>query len=223
MEKIKFKIGLIEAIVIVIVMAVLVNLYFSLLHATRVKDCESNLRRLSTYTTMYAWENRNLMPGLLDPKSKKYNGWVTKILPYTQFSDSKEVYSKTFYCLESKSRFDFSISYGYNAALIQSDGTGIDEKTILKPNHVGVLCDAEPTPNEGGIIGTITGQSSKFSVKTVKPVGRHSGGIIVGYADGHSAFVSVKYDENDKENGVNKAFYRAVELGYIKKAGTKGR
>jgi prepilin-type processing-associated H-X9-DG protein len=54
-------------------------------------------------------------------------------------------------------------------------------------------------------------------------VSRHSGGIIIGYADGHSAFISKKYDENDKENEVNKAFYRAVELGYIKKAGTKGR
>jgi len=183
----------------------------------------SNLRQLSMISTIYAQDNKNLMPGLLDPKSKKYNGWVMKLLPYTQSSGSKEVYNETFYCYESNSELEIPISYGYNAALIQSDGTGINEKMILKPNHVGVLCDAEPTPNEGGIIGTITGKSDKFSVKTVKPVSRHSGGIIIGYADGHSAFVSEKYDENNPNQEVNKAFYRAVELGYIKKADTEGR
>jgi hypothetical protein len=41
--------------------------------------------------------------------------------------------------------------------------------------------------------------------------------------DGHASSVIGKYDKNDKENGVNKAFYRAVELGYIKTSATKGR
>ena len=51
----------------------------------------------------------------------------------------------------------------------------------------------------------------------MNPVGRHEGCVVAGYADGHASAVSKKYVHNDSENEVNKAFYRAVKLGYIKK------
>jgi hypothetical protein len=119
------------------------------------------------------------------------------------------------------------VSYGYNAALIKSDRMGINEEDIINPTKVGIVCDAGPLSfdnNKGGIIGSKSILNNiNATYLMVKPVGRHYiGYVAVGYADGHAQLINEVYNENDMESKVNKAFYRAIELGYIKKA-TGGR
>lgn len=137
-------------------------------------------------------------------------------------SDPDDNNMKMFFCPESKGEINVSICYGYNAGLLQPDGLGINEKMILQPTQLGVICDADMQQNTGGIVG----DANKFTQFTVCPVGRHYKGVVVGYADGHAALVyeknNLEYNINNPEDKVNKAFYRAVELGYIKKAVQKG-
>jgi hypothetical protein len=226
----KIKMGILEIAVTLLVLGILFAMVYPIWHkynsrrqSSMYKGCLSNLRMLSRTVSMYTQDNNYRLPGLYDEKSKKDVGWVKKMLPYIKGGTDVATTFDVLYCPESKSKLEFPVCYGYNALLIQSDGMGINEKDILKPNKVGLLCDSETLNNEGGIISNSAILNSNFSELNVKPVTRHFGYHIIGYADGHSQGVDEMNDEKETANGVNCSFYRAVELGYIKKAGTKGR
>jgi prepilin-type processing-associated H-X9-DG protein len=144
------------------------------------------------------------------------------------------------FCPETLSDIEMPISYGYNACLLKSDGTGVNEAAIKQPTQVGVLCDVNPgvpmkamsdtTPTTttifggGGIVG---GYSLLFSAvpNTYKmasklsatPVGRHMGSVVVGYADGHAASVPDvnNFNVKDSLSGVVRAFYMCPALGLV--------
>ncbi|MEI6520826.1 MAG: hypothetical protein WCO98_12425 [bacterium] len=184
--------------------------------------CTSNLRQLAMAAEMYSQDNKNRLPGLYKRQadntvSTNYTGWVSDVDTYAK-GGADVIIDDMFHCPDIDKNMKKYVSYGYNAALLLPNGAGIDKKIITIPAKVGLLCDSEPMLNielQGGIIGSY--KNNLKSQLSVKPVGRHKGHVVVGYADGHSAAVSENYDENDKENVVNKAFYRADELGYIKK------
>jgi prepilin-type processing-associated H-X9-DG protein len=191
----------------------------------RNTGCTANLRQLAMEISMYSQDNNGRLPGLYKcgkngKASNNYTGWLANIYPYIKGSNdmTKTKLQEKFCCPDIDKKMKKYVSYGYNAALLQPDGLGILEKRIVSPKETGFICDSDPMQIleiQGGIIGnSFTG--TMVPMMTVKPVGRHTGGVIIGYADGHVQIVPDRYDENDKENGVNKAFYRAVELGYIK-------
>lgn len=193
---------------------------------SRRTTCVSNIRQLSMAVFIHA-EDYGVMPGIVND-GKEYVGWAYILLPYINSNSDVTKPMELFFCPEIKSEVTTPVSYGYNSALLQPNGKGIKSKKIIKPELIGVICDAElltGSETQGGIIGD---KAQKFSVKNknasklfVKPVGRHIVkkvvSVVVGYADGHAKAVEGNYIDSDKENGVNKAFYRAVELGYIKK------
>jgi hypothetical protein len=236
MKKVLIGKGLIEIVIIFIVLVLIASLIIpTSIVVSRAKvrrtTCTSNLRHIAIAATMYAQDYNNKLLGLNDKKSKKYIGWVKNVQPYIRGGYDVNTPIELFYCPETKSKGDVHhVSYGYNAALLKTNGMGIDVGMINHPEKTGIVCDAEPMQDEGGLIGgaDITVIGIKASKLMVKPVSRHpitkgNKVTIIGYVDGHASSVIGKYNENDKENGVNKAFYRAVELGYIKKTGTKGR
>jgi len=107
------------------------------------------------------------------------------------------------------------ISYGYSGLLIRADSSGVTEKDIVAPTEVGVICDARPSrlyPN-GGFIGG--GGLQPESTTAVTPEPHHSGGTVVGYADGHATYVPNGYDPRDISNGVTRAFDMAGVLGLV--------
>ncbi len=118
-----------------------------------------------------------------------------------------------FICPRAKS--DKVMSYGYNGLLIRADGNGVKEKDITAPTEVGVVCDADhgrPYPN-GGFVGG--GGLQANSIMAMNPAPRHSGGTVVGYADGHAIYISNGYNPKDLSDGVTRAFDMAGALGYI--------
>jgi hypothetical protein len=230
MEKKKFKITWVEIVVTSFVVLILVSVLFPILTHYRPKrrctTCTSNLRQLAMAATMYTEDHTKRVPGLLNEKSKKYEGWVRQLMPYVKGGTDYYVSCEMFFCPSlygTPANDDIPVTYAYNAALLMPDGMGIKQKDILRPEKTGMLCDGEVLQldkYQGGIIGF----NNKGNMNLiVNPLGRHEGIVVVGYADGHASGVSGKYVHNDKENGVNKAFYRAIELGYIKKAKIGGR
>jgi prepilin-type processing-associated H-X9-DG protein len=223
-----FGVTVIEVLVVVMAVVIIASIFYPLGHhhspgKAKQTTCTSNQRQIAMAAIMYTQDNAGRWPGVYDLKSKKYTGWVKNILPYIK-SDPDDNNMKMFFCPEAKGELNVSICYGYNAALLQSEGLGINEKMILQPTQLGVICDADLRQNAGGIVG----DANKFMQLTVYPVGRHNNKcVVIGYADGHAAIFyeknNLEYNINNQEDKVNKAFYRAVELGYIKKAGTKGR
>ncbi len=224
MKKVLIGKGLIEIAVLVIILTVLIYLLSNIFGTASAKPrqatCVSHLHLITMAVMEYMQDNNNYFPGICD-KNKKYVGWVENVKPYIAYGTDVTRKMEQFLCPEEKNRE--SVSYGVNSAILQANGMGIKGNLILKPNCVGLICDAEPInlgKNQGGIIGsiTITGIGDKAGNLFVKPVSRHHIGTddtatIVGFVDGHIKSTSNK----DDKNGVNKAFYRAVELGYIKK------
>jgi prepilin-type processing-associated H-X9-DG protein len=224
MEKRKFKLTWVEISVTAVALILLTVLLLPFIRGPQRKmrctTCTSILRQLAMAATMYADDHTKRVPGLLNEKSKKYEGWVRQLLPYVRGGTDYSIPGGMFVCTSldgTPAIDDYPVTYAYNAALLMPDGMGIKQKDIMRPEKTGMLCDSEILQidkYQGGIIGFNNKGNTNL---IVNPLGRHEGYVVVGYADGHAGAVEGKYIYNDKENGVNKAFYRAVELGYIKK------
>jgi prepilin-type processing-associated H-X9-DG protein len=204
-------------------------------------QCTSNLRQLAMAATMYCQDNKNLLPGLYKRLnngtfSPTYTGWVGDVITYVKGGTDVTTPTEMMICDElPKSDKKQSISYGYNACLLNADGTGINESNIKQPTQVGVLCDATPgipfpaimanekgvTYGGGGIIGGYSlifsgkpGEEQMGSKLAVLPEARHMGSVTIGYADGH-AQRTPDYVPNDSIGGVTRAFYMCTALGLV--------
>ena len=161
--------------------------------------CMSNARELAVATQMYDQDNNGSFPDM---------HWAGELRMYIGNNPS------TFHCPNDKSS-KTNISYGYNGLLLCADGNGVKEKDITSPTEVGVFCEAGPSrlyPN-GGIVGG--GALQPESTIAVTPMPRHSGGTVVGYADGHAAYIPNGYNPKDISNGVTRAFDMAGALGFV--------
>ncbi len=242
----KTGISCLEALIIIVVIIFLVLLLGPLLYRdgrprSPQTTCTSNLRQLSMAVTMYSQDNKNQLPGLYKRLnngtfSTTYTGWAGDVITYFKTGTDIITPNETMNCPEMKdSKIEMPISYGYNACLLNANGTGIKEDDIKQATQVGVLCDALPgipfpaiTADEKGITygggGIIGGSSLIFSGKpgaeqmgsklAVSPDGRHMGSVIVGYADGHASAVP-DYVPNDSLGGVSRAFYMCTALGLV--------
>lgn len=212
-------------------------------NGARQTTCTSNLRQLSMAVTMYSQDNKLRLPGLYKrlangSLSPTYTGWAGDIITYIKGGTDVITSSEMMFCPEMISDLEMPICYGYNASLLNADGTGVSEKAIKQPTQVGLLCDVNPgipfpavTSSEKGNIygggGIVGGASMIFSnvaaseamgaKLAVTPVGRHHGSVIVGYADGHAAAVPDinNFDVKDSQSGVVRAFYMATALGLV--------
>jgi prepilin-type N-terminal cleavage/methylation domain-containing protein/prepilin-type processing-associated H-X9-DG protein len=228
--------------IIAILASILFPIFAKARAKARQAVCTSNLKQLSMAIAMYTQDNKNRLPGLYKRQadgtvSSTYTGWAGDVITYVRGGSDVTTPSEIFYCQEmAQGDIELPVSYGFNGCLLKTDGTGVNEAAIKSPSQVGVLCDANPgvpfpavttsgTVNTYGGGGVVGGYSMIFSAAaatekmgsklTVKPAGRHSDGVVVGYADGHAQIVPDKYNEKDSTNGVVRAFYMAPALGLV--------
>ncbi len=242
----KAGITFIEILMIIVMIVFVAAILFPIIAKYKARhhrhsQCTSNLRQLAMAVTMYSQDTKYRLPGLYKRQadgtvSTTYTGWAGDVITYVKGGTDVTTPTEMMICDElPKSYKKQSISYGYNACLLNADGTGINESNIKQPTQVGVLCDATPgipfpaiMANEKGVTygggGIIGGYSLIFSDKpgaeqlgsklAVLPEARHMGSVVVGYADGHAQW-SPDYVPNDSLGGVTRAFYRCTALGLV--------
>ncbi len=198
--------GVIELLVVIAILAIAVAIVFPIFAKARERSprrsCLAQVRQIAMAVQIYTQDNYGRFPGV---------DWVSKIATY--LGDSQ----KMFYCPSDAKAGETEqpISYGYAGLLVRADGSGVAEAQIKSPTEVGVVCDAGPRHAypHGGLVGG--GGLTSSAAMAVTPVARHSGGVIVGYADGHAKYVPKTFNEKDLGNAVTKAFYAASGLGLI--------
>ena len=231
-------INLIEVTILaIVVMLVLAFFLAPIIHSpplerTQRETCTCNQRLIARAITMYVQDHHGNFPGISksakDGQSATYTGWTAEVLPaLKQYNNPQYQSTKSlFYCTDmSGADISEPVSYGYSAQLLQSDGSGIHEKQVLDPAHVGAICDADPGiafANGGGIVGGY-GLALPLVVDKphiVTPTWRHNRFCIVAYADGHA---HMEFEEFGKDgtNGVTRAFYLSSTLGYVNNPTTK--
>ncbi len=198
--------GVIELLLVIAILAIVVAILWPVFyhphHDARLPTCLCNVRQMATAVQMYNQDTNGRFPGV---------DWASKISIY--LGDSRNM----FYCPSDAKvgETEQPISYGYAGLLVRADGSGVAEAQIKSPTEVGVVCDAGPRHAypHGGLVGG--GGLTSSAAMAVTPVARHSGGVIVGYADGHAKYVPKTFNEKDLGNAVTKAFYAASGLGLI--------
>jgi len=194
---------LIELLVVIAIIAILASILFPVFAKAREKarqtTCLSKIRQIAVAAQMYNQDNNG--------KFVAGSGWDTTLGSYLGNN------STMFSCpSDSNEGVD---SYGYSGMLLRADGTGVNESVITAPTEVGIVCDASPSKSygNGGILGN--GGLNDAATFAVIPEPRHSGGTVVGYADGHAKFVPNGYAPQDISNDVTRAFYLVNALGLI--------
>jgi prepilin-type N-terminal cleavage/methylation domain-containing protein/prepilin-type processing-associated H-X9-DG protein len=200
---------LIELLVVIAIIAILASILFPVFAKAREKarqtTCLSQIRQIAIAAQMYDQDNNARYPG--------YSGWDSLLGNYLGNN------AQMFTCPSDSSSTGAVNSYGYNGMLVRADGSGVNESVITAPTEVGVVCDASPsmTYGTGGVIGG--GGISQATTINQIPAPRHSGGTVVGYADGHAIYCPNGYNPQDISNNVTRAFYLVDALGLINSAG----
>ena len=191
-----------ELVLVLLILFILLGIFWPI--GVRFRErlpqtaCLNQLRQLAIAVQMYEQDNNGSFPDL---------HWASEI---TGFLDN----NKLFHC-PSDTSSEPMISYGYSGLLIHADGSGVNDKDIVAPSEVGMLCDAGPSRSfpDGGIIGG--GGLQPDITFAITPMPRHKGGTVAGYADGHAVFIPSSYNAKDITHGVTRAFSMAGALGFV--------
>ncbi len=200
---------LIELLVVIAIIAILASILFPVFAKAREKarqtTCLSQIRQIAIAAQMYDQDNNARYPG--------YAGWDSLLGNYLGNN------AQMFTCPSDSSSTGAINSYGYSGMLVRADGSGVNESVINAPTEVGVVCDASPSMayGSGGLIGG--GGLQPLATVGQIPDPRHSGGTVVGYADGHAIYCPNGYNAQDTSNNVTRAFYMVDALGLINSPG----
>ncbi len=198
-----FRMGLSELLTlggVLVMLGVLVAPVVQRAAADEQTACLTRVRQMATAALMYDQDNNGRFPGVK---------WVQALSPY--LGNQAAIFHCPAVPADEKGT---TVNYGYSGLLLRSDGGGVNETQINAPTEIGVVGDADPArlyPN-GGVLGGGGLQSADMAVQ---PVSRHAGGIVIGYADGHAAYLHEQPGVHDADNEITRAFYTAGTLGLL--------
>jgi prepilin-type N-terminal cleavage/methylation domain-containing protein/prepilin-type processing-associated H-X9-DG protein len=198
---------LIELLVVIAIIAILASILFPVFAKAREKarqtTCLSQVRQLAIAAQMYDQDNNARYPGVSG------TNWDAALGNYLGNN------SAMFTCPSDSTSSSNVNSYGYSGMMVTASGQGVNESVITAPTEVGVVCDASPSMayGAGGLVGG--GALAPVATTAVIPAPRHSGGTVVGFADGHAVYCPGGYNAKDMSNQVTRAFYLVNALGLI--------
>ncbi len=217
---------LVELLVVIAIIALLAAILFPVFAKAQAKakqtQCLSNIRELTTAMMMFAQDNQNTYPTIVNPvtlgsgnsNNPDFTGsWASQLQSYAGNN-------KIFTCPMDTNGPGF-VSYCFNGLLLNVDGTGIQTSNVTNPVEAGIFVDGSSYkfPEAGVINWQGDGHGPSWNNPSA-PVYRHS--YNMSFADGHAESIggSGKNQNSDSfTSPIHDAFVGAAAFGYISNNG----